>query len=79
MALVRFMQVFDDLPSRVRMELLCRAVPSCMAVMKQHNAVLYKGTNKSEEYGDSIFRLEQILNKETARSFEMLVPIYQTT
>jgi hypothetical protein len=50
-----------------------------MAVMKQHNAVLYKGTNKSEEYGDSIFSVEQTLKIETAGSFEMLVPIYQTT
>jgi len=47
--------------------------------MKQHNAVLYVGTNKSEEYGASIFRVEQTLNIETAGSFEMLVPVYQTT
>jgi len=50
-----------------------------MAAMKQHNAVLYVGTNKSEEYGASIFRVEQTLNIETAGSFQMLVPVYQTT
>jgi hypothetical protein len=50
-----------------------------MAVMKEHNAVLYTSTIKSEEYGASIFRVEQTLNIETAGSFEMLVPIYQTT
>lgn len=44
--------------------------------MKQNNAVLYIGTNKSEEYVASIFRVEQTLNTETAGSFEMLVPIY---
>lgn len=49
------------------------------AVMKQYVAVLYIGTNKSEEYGASIFRAEQTLNIETAGSFEMLVPIYQST
>ena len=47
--------------------------------MKYHNAVLYTGTNMSEECGASIFRVEQTLNIETAASVEMLVPIYQTT
>lgn len=47
--------------------------------MKQHNEVSYIGTNKSEEYGASIFRVELTLNIETAGFFEMLVPVYQTT
>jgi hypothetical protein len=44
-----------------------------------HEATQCSFVQWSEEYGDSIFRLEQTLNIETARSFEMLVPIYQTT
>lgn len=47
--------------------------------MKQHDAVLYIDTNISEKYSASIFRVEPTLNTETAGSFEMLVPIYQTT
>jgi hypothetical protein len=49
------------------------------AVMKQHDAVLYIDTNMSEKCGVSIFRVEPTLNAETAGSFEMLVPSYQTT